>query len=435
MLMSDPPTHEDTIARGYNPRPPSMIERHMTSPASTFGAQYPTQAPVAGAYAYAGEEYPSYNPNTQYASFAPGQVVNYNAPPPKPLPNPFATPTKAQFGPIPSPIAGPGQYEQQVYSDQGSLTRQLSSGSTATYPVLTRQSSLTDPHPHQENAPPVPVSEGTIPDNDDYVDLSRSSVSPYQAAQYAEISRRLKTEVPNGLTTPEAAQSQFGLAAAAVNRDLPPLPPPKEDNEHQSPFADPNSTPSTPTFRVSNTSYNQQQLEQQQRSEPQQQQHEQGEMRPISAAESDLSQEVDFPADLEFPVPPSPVHTISSRYRIDSTPPMLPEILVESRVSVSAYEFAPPPHHGHGDTSNLGLSPLGSGFPSPGFMPRFPATPSPLASSFGVATPTQEKGFDQERVASPPIVKQEKQKINGSGLKRSNTVYSMYDAEDAYGGI
>ena len=428
MLMSDPPTHEDTIARGFNPRPPSMIERHVASPASTFGAQYATQAPVAGAYAYGGEEYPSYNPDMQFASFAPGQVVNYNAPPPKPLPNPFATPTKAQFG----PIAGPGQYEQQVYSDQGSLTRQLSSGSTVTYPVLTRQSSLTNPHPHQENAPPVPIIESTIPDND-YVDLSRSSVSPFQAAQYAEISRRLKTEVPSGLTTPEAAQSQFALAAAAVDRDLPPLPPPKEDNEHQSPFADPHSTPSTPTIRVSNTSYNQQQLEQQQ--SEQQQQHEQGETRPISAAESDLSQEVDFPADLEFPVPPSPVHTISSRYRIDSTPPMLPEILVESRVSVSGYEFAPPPHHG--GTSSLALSPLGSGFPSPGFMPRFPATPSPLASSFGVITPRQENGFDQERedVVPPPLVKQEKQKSNGSGLKRSNTVYSMYNAEDAYGGI
>lgn len=426
MLMSDPPTHEDTIARGFNPRPPSMIERHVASPASTFGAQYATQAPVAGTNAYGGEEYPSYN-NSQFASFAPGQIVNYNAPPPKPLPNPFATPTTAQFGPMASPIAGPGQYEQQVYSDQGSSTRQLSSGSTATYPVLTRQSSLTNSHPRQENAAPVPFRESTIPDND-YVDLSRYSVSPFQAAQYAEISRRLKTEVPNGLTTPEAAQSQFALAAAAVDRDLPPLPPPKED-EHQSPFADPNSAPSTPTTRVSNTFYNQQlQLEQQQ--------HEQGETRPISAAESYLSQEVDFPADLEFPVPPSPVHTISSRYRVDSTPPMLPEILVESRVSVSGYEFAPPPRRG--DASNLAPSPLGSGFPSPGFTTtRFPATPSPLASSFGVITPRQENGFDQEReeVVPPPLVKQEKQKSNGSGLKRSNTVYTMYDAEDAYGGI
>jgi hypothetical protein len=433
MLMPDPPTHEDTIARGFNPRPPSMIERHMASPASTFGAQYATQAPVAGTNAY-GEEYPSYNPDVQFASFAPGQVVNYNAPPPKPLPNPFATPTKAQFGPIASPFAGPGQYEQQVYGDQGSLTRQLSSGSTTTYPVLTRQSSLTNPHPHQENAAPVAAvtaRESTVPDND-YVDLSRSSVSPFQAAQYAEISRRLKTEVPSGLTTPEAAQSQFALAAAAVDRDLPPLPPPKEDNEHQSPFADPISTPSTPTPRVSNTFHNQQ------LQPKQQQQHEQGEMRPISAAESDLSQEVVFPVDLDFPVPPSPVHTISSRYRVDSTPPMLPEILVESRVSVSGYEFAPPPRHG--DSSNLAPSPLGSGFPSPAFATtRFPATPSPLASSFGIITPRQEGGFDQEHgeIVPPPLVKQEKQKINGngSGLKRSNTVYSMYDGEDAYGGI
>ena len=427
--MPDPPTHEDTIERGFNPRPPSMIERHMASPASTYAAQYANQAPVTGANAYGGEEYPSYNPDVQFASFAPGQVVNYNAPPPKPLPNPFATPTKAQFGPIVLPIAGPGQYEQQVYSDKGSLTRQSSSRSTATYPVLTRQSSLTNPHPHQENVAPVPVSGSLAPDND-YVDLSRSSVSPFQAAQYEEISRQLKTEVPSGLTTPEAAQPQLALAAAAVDRDLPPLPPSKKDDERQSPFADPNSTPSTPTTQVSNTSHNQQpQLEQQQ-------QHEQGETRPISTAESDLSQEVDFPADLEFPVPPSPVHTISSRYRVDPTPPLLPEIFVESRVSVSSYEFAPPPHHG--GSSNLEPSPFGSGFPSPGFTPtRFPATPSPLASSFGVITPTQEKGFGQEReeVGPPPLVKQEKQKSNGSGLERSNTVCTMYDAEDAYGGM
>ncbi|TFK44492.1 hypothetical protein BDQ12DRAFT_21025 [Crucibulum laeve] len=453
--MNDPPTHEDTINRGFNPRPPSMVERRFASPAPTFGTQYGAPGPAYG------DSYSNYDNNSYaqgpYPSFGPGQVMHSTSPPPtansaNPL---FPAPAhygQSPFSPIASPTSSVGPYEP-MYNERGEpipspyltrqpsgarqpspgyespvdISRQMSTG--AVYPAIARQPSLNNPHVDRNTPPanaPVPLTHENVPS--DYVDLSRSSVSPFQAAQYAEISRKLNTEVPNGLDTPSVNQimENHTISSGSSNsdRNLPHLP----DREHESPFADPSLSVSSKNTLSP---------------------------RPVSSES--------IGHELEFPTPPSPGPAMSSRYRVDSTPPTLPEIHLESRVSVSSYGGYDTPSGNNGP----GPSPLGSGFPSgvssaatvgvgrnlvpeSPYINRFPITPSPLASSFGMPTPPVGRSFE---ASPPPSVHQPHTSgANGdtpvstgnvttrntnpeSSGKRPDTVYSMYDAEDAYGGI
>jgi len=144
---------------------------------------------------------------------------------------------------------------------------------------------------------------------------------------------------------------------------------------------------------------------------------------------------IDSAQDFNFPVPPSPAHTNSSRSRVDSAPPTLPEITVESRVSVNSYDF---PSSIRG--SALPISPLASGFPSgmtaaahglhaqnPHGHP-YPTTPSPLASSFAMDSPPIGNTFHAGQAAPAPPASSTRPEEK----KRPETVY---DADDAYGGI
>lgn len=362
-----------------------MIERHLASPAPTFGTQYGHPGPAyneyTGEYADNGAGYGNYQ------SFAPGQVHNMNNGAPSPISatsaHPmYANPAYAQspFSPAGLPIGPHDQHAGgQEYYEQG----QPSAG-VAAYPVLTRQgsgSSQTSEHPRLPT--PTGIQRENAPAND-YVDLNRSSVSPYQAKQYQEISRRLNTEVP------------VGLPAVQIEKDLPPEP-------TTSPFADPAPAPPSPGGQYAIDRRN---LE-----------------RPISG-ESIASQ------TLEFPVPPSPAHTVLSRYRVDSTPPTLPEIYLESRESVGGYPMM------RNSESSPGLT--------PGQGSRFPTTPSPLASSFAMPStpPAGESSFPNNAVAAPSPLHNEVSapevavtKEENPNAKKRATTYSMYDAEDAYGGI
>ncbi|KAF8159326.1 hypothetical protein B0H34DRAFT_399096 [Crassisporium funariophilum] len=418
MLLNDPPTHDDTVARGFNPRPPVMAEHRHASPAPTFGTQYGAPGP---AYNY-DNDYPGGNSEnragygSQYPAYGPGQVMYNGVPSPNTASStqpmfPVALHNQSPFSPIGAPSSPHGHYDeqQQYYENQG-LSRQPSMGANlnrqpsapAGYPVLTRQQSAhssADAHYRQEHANAA-LGRESAPVND-YVDLNRSSVSPYQAAQYVEISRRLNTQVPEGLHTPE------------IDRELPPLPPKPEGI---SPFADPASAPPSPggQYAIDRRNLN-------------------PSPRPLSgdSIASAASQ------TLEFPAPPSPAHTAHSRYRVDSTPPTLPEIHLESRVSM-------------GLRNSGALSPLGSGFPSglgAGAVAiggtRFPATPSPLASSFGMpSTPGSNRNtFGAVVTAPPPMPASHAAPATQSAHdevkfeKKRGTMYSVYDDEDAYGGI
>lgn len=294
---------------------------------------------------------------------------------------------QAPFSPITSPGAQSpvSAYDHSWGAPAPVLTRNTSGSSAhqqfagpaqyAQYPSA-QYPSLPSPRNSQPNhlAPPQ-----------DYVDLERTSVTPFQAEQYVEISKQLNTEVPKGLDTP-AVEEFVAEKMAFKDNNLPPLPP-------KDPFADAEA--------ASAASHGEEE-----------------------SSETTLG----MVQDMSFPAPPSPVHATASRYRVESMPPTLPEIIVQSRVSVaSTYlsEAGTPsaPAFPSGQTvvmkshGPFGESPLGS---------RFPVTPSPLASSFTVPTPpAATTTFPAE-----PAPAQAR-----SDPKKRQTVYTVYDPEDAYGGI
>ncbi|KAJ7460761.1 hypothetical protein FB451DRAFT_502072 [Mycena latifolia] len=332
MIITDPPTHQDTVARGFNPPvSPVMVERRPMYPANaSYNAPSPGLSPTSG------------NPLVFQAPFSP---ISPNA----------TSPVSAYDHSWPAPV----------------LTRNTSASSAS--------SAHEQAYRAQERALPSP--QNSLPVPEEYLDLERTSVTPFQAEQYVEISKRLNTEVPKGLDTP--AVDEF-VVAKMPNKDaeLPPLPP-------QDPFADGNAD-----------------------------------------AEEEESAPPPLPKvqELEFPAPPSPVRTTASRYRVDSMPPTLPEIIVQSRVSVTSAYLS--------DGASPSPSPFAAGFPAGQTVvmkgqespmgSRFPVTPSPLASSFTVPSPpAAATSFP----AAPPAAQPR------PDAKQRQSVYTVYDPEDAYGGI
>lgn len=375
--MNEPPSHEDVVARGFTPRPPSMIERRFASPAPTFGTKYGVPGPNSsdgynghngnGNYGQAVNNYNrSHNgPNNDY-----GHAVNEVLPTSGNLLFSPGTYGESPFSPA-SPVSAYDEYGHPV-ANNPYLTRQPSADANINRQLSTAAASdrSRPPIAQYANYPQSTTNNGAPPTGDsDYVDLSRSSVTPFQAAQYAEISRELNSQVPSGLDTP-AAMVEFEKGQAKMDTlpeyDEDNAPPPIPEKDHLKAHPAPGTSPfSDPTDG------------------------------------DDDGQEIEIPPvhtkNFEFPAPPSPVHAAASRYRIDSTPPMLPEIKLGIRdsgsnfsTSVSGFPVTP--------------SPLGSGFPM---------TPSPLASSF----PASGSG--------PSLAP-------GAEKRRPETVY---DPEDAYGGM
>ncbi|KAJ3493847.1 hypothetical protein NLJ89_g10926 [Agrocybe chaxingu] len=184
MVLNDPPTHEDTVARGYNPRPPSMVERRLGSSPPPFGNGYDSYNQD-----YYGDNRAGYGAGYQQPSFNPGQVIGMDNGAPSPMMANSAHPmypdaayTQSPFSPIGTPVSEYGQYPgHSQYPDHPSLARQAST--VGAYPVLTRQGSQESHHgPHSPpRAPHTQLEQENIPAND-YVDLSRASVSPHANA-------------------------------------------------------------------------------------------------------------------------------------------------------------------------------------------------------------------------------------------------------------
>ncbi|KAG6865696.1 hypothetical protein C0991_000310 [Blastosporella zonata] len=351
VLMDDPPTHDETVERGFNPRPPTMIERRLASPAPTFGTQYGAPGPAVGGHnEYDFNQYQAYGP-TQMRS----PMLN-DSPYPNPAYPQQAYGQQSPYSPV-SPVAMNPHDGQQATL----LTRQPSSATE-----LSRAASPNGPTGYPSEDPHFGGYH--VPHQAEYVDPDRSSVTPYQAAQYAEISHQLNTEVPTGLDTPAVAQFMHSQRSTD-SKTSPRMPSP-------SPFSDP-----SPEY-----------------------------LPYPSDAANDSAQNLDA-----FPVPPSPSHS-----RVDSIPPMLPEIHVESRPT--SYDF---PASVRGSDIPSGISkdymksPLGS---------QFPATPSPLASSFGIPTPPAAATSFPE--AAPPTPRHSN--TEAPAAQRPDT---MYDDDDAYGGI
>jgi len=258
----------------FAPRPPTMIERRMNStPVSNMGGSTYGPGPAYGGYN-------DYNAGYNHSGFAPGQVVQHH---------PYADPYMGS--PMPAPMSPPMSVN---YGDVGAEQSQSA--------YLSRQPTANGPAPADNSG--------------QYVDMSRSSVTPFQAAQYEEIHRRLNMPPP-GPVLGSLAEEEY----------------PREEPvpKGPSPFAD--------------------------------------------------SSEDVLP-------PPSPVH--SNRNRVDSTPPTLPEL---NPPMSPVYALRP----GTAELSSKGTETSAA---------DLPATPAPA------------------HVARP-----------NAGQKRPDTVYTIYNDEDAYGGI
>ncbi|CAL1714022.1 unnamed protein product [Somion occarium] len=378
------PARSMTMNRGYNNDipPPSMFEQRPDyAPAS-----YPA-SPIS-AQTYNGETY-----GYQQPSFNPGQFVNMAQSPHTPLSvtTPPAHPFFSPIGqsPMNSPTVAP--YDS-AYNAQGEIVRQNSVGASA---YLTRQSTMGqnngELYPHEAH----------------YVDLNRSSVTPFQAQQYEEISRRLNTTPPMPVVTPVVASAVGNEYAEGggntapqpntrpldlgqnITTDSPHLAVYHENAIPESPFADPHVQQKSPEPAFPAPVYT----------------HGDDDVRAIRES---------------FPVPPSPA--FSSKSRIPSTPPILPEIQLQQR------SFSPISHE-----FPMALS---SGRPSP----------SPLAPSFNMPIPPVEAHFPSGSTAVEPTkanveiskeaaVVPQARPAKEDLSKRPDTVYTLYDDDDAYAGI
>lgn len=335
----------------FPPRSPSMLESNATP--VTYGQTQPG-SPQFNQYnqqpQYTQENYGYSNNYAQQASFSPGQVIQ---------PGSFTPQVQPPIGNQTVP-----QYNSQ-YDAAGNLVREQSQSSQRQQGsvLLTRSNSI-DPN-----------------DPAHYVDLSRSSVSPYQAAQYAEISRHLNTAAPmsgnKDKPLPGPPMESIQEVPTPNAGDFPPVPTIQAALEQKhlglptntgaalpespSPFADPPARPST-------------------------------DVKTVRSSEEDA----------QYVTAPPP------NQRIKSIPPILPEIRLQSHDSV-----------GPGYYDQFPVSAMGSSFviPSPsstdkGFETGPNATekkPSPLGQAIVTATPVSEK--------------------------EKNRPETIYSEEDAYGGI
>lgn len=359
--------------RGFAARPPSMIQQRLGQGGPISFDQHP-YAGNNGYYGYG--EQPSFNP---------GQVV---AMPGQPMPPQAWTPDSSRpfFAPMgESPMGSPvsvAPYDSQ-YDANGQFVRQPSPGpneflnrqpSNGPNQFLERQPSYgaavelaRQPSygPGTVMPPPPPVGMALdAPDHSRYVDLNRSSVSPFQAEQYAEISHQLNTAPPMPLPTPMVAAA---AEEAFIKEDeyVPEVTTPR-------PLNLPAQPPKSPTDS------------------------------PFNDAEAD-----------DLPRAPSP--TFSRKTHVDSMPPMLPQrsfspVTIDFPMNASPAHAAPSP---------LATSVAMPSAPAEAYLGNGPASPQDAPHT----------GIPDNHQAIP------RPGNNSASGARPDTVYTMYDDDDVYGGI
>lgn len=217
ILMDDDSTgYGSTGYGGRNPRPPTMIERKM--------ANAPPSMPGYGA-AQNGNQHEYYDYQQDY-----GQQQDPSQPQ---YPNYPALPPAAHAAHDIGRSFSPGQIVP------------ISPTSPHTNPFQTPISSNYDDH-NLPNDLLARVPSAVLPRQDspaDYIDMSRSSVTPYQAVQYAEINRRLQPgtsedqRTSSGSTIMPSAHD-FPSVPETIHQ-TPPLSRPSLSRNQASPFADP----------------------------------------------------------------------------------------------------------------------------------------------------------------------------------------------------
>lgn len=369
---------------GFNPRPPTMIERHMANrnqldavpPMPSLQQYHNLAAGGAGSAGVGASGYGNeYDYSNQHLSFSPGQFMPVSPPP---------TVTGAQF------FAPHGQAHDSAYDNQGQLVHQPSNGA-AIYnengQLARGSSNAAQWHLNRQN------STGG---DGHYIDLARSSVTPFQAAQYAEISRKLNG-TPSALHVvnekdeePVTQASDRTLYANQAREGHSHLSIPAEEGSvnPESPFVD----PQVPAEAHHN-----------------------------SLLGSDLNHN-----SQEVSVPPSPIYSlhsqIPSNQPVVSNPPSLPEIRVPERTfSPMSYDFP--------------QTPSGRPTPSP-FHTNFSVPNPPASEKFPdtfVSNATESGPLSSAQATVPGLPKREV--TSKSESPRPTSTYTIYDEADAYGGI
>jgi hypothetical protein len=205
--------------------------------------------------------------------------------------------------------------------------------------------------------------------NSQYVELSRSSVTPAQGSQYVEIAEKLHAPMSSVMATvPEESHDDTTL------------------NQMPTPHIDPSPR---------------------------------DEATPKGSAIVDAAtkhQVVDASRELDVEALPTPI--MFEQMRITSNPPTLPEIRVPERSlsPVASLEF-PVPLSARESPSPFSVEFSNVRTPPPAGL-KFAS--SPLATSAPAS-------------AKPTVIAYET-KVEGKSSKRPDTVYTLHDEEDAYGG-
>lgn len=431
LILPDPPTPEHVVSDGYNP-PPMMQRNHETfTPASPWAYFGSNMAGHAKHKQHQGVSDHVLNsaPQTQAFATASGQHFERNPIAPVPLPSPHG----------------------QSASGIPVLSRHPSND------LPRRQTNCQVADPRQTFTTPHTARNAPIP-TDDYVDLSRSSVSPFQAAQYAEISRRLNYSSSTSLSTMISPAQIYAIQ----QKELPPVPTVMPVRESSIPVVDSIRASPFDDQELSSPLSSQENFEDQAVAAPVAPPA--TEPVPLSSAVASTTlttanevptlsvQTMHLPAYssdsssqevLEFPVPPSPAISYFSRYRTDSLPHVLPEIKIQQRSSISSYI----PGNSTLSSTRYNSGMVGAsedgipsvGLPSLGLKSegRFVYTPSPLASGFAVPTPAMEEHEAQATTLKDSrlgvdAASSVSVELRNSEPKRPETVYNP---DDVYGGI
>jgi hypothetical protein len=167
--------------------------------------------------------------------------------------------------------------------------------------------------------------------------------------------------------------------------------------------------------------------------------------------------QVDEDEDYDFPIPPSMPHN-----RVDSTPPKLPELHLRNGSASSTYDFNSPSFGAQSEVvANKEKekfvplpSPLAASTPitvpapapavalDPAQVPLPAASPSPVQEAAPVALAPAPAEKMKVPATAPPqttefaTAQEADRSVEGNGQKkRPDTMYTIYDPEDVYGGI
>ncbi|KAI0034455.1 hypothetical protein K488DRAFT_69124 [Vararia minispora EC-137] len=219
-MMQDPeptPPSVNMYSGGSSLRPPTMIERHVNNASPMLARQHsmgqPYNQPMPPAFDHNG--FPIDNGYPVATGY--GTPVNYGPGPDEymhnvhPSGNPFMAPYEQtpMGSPISSTVPHYDSHVQEPSVPQSAVTRQPSQ--------LSSQQSL--PGQHEE---------------DSYADLSRSSVTPFQAQQYAEINHKLNAPAlgavaeehpapPPAVITPGQVSPTHASPSQPITRSSPPV--------------------------------------------------------------------------------------------------------------------------------------------------------------------------------------------------------------------